>query len=751
MKHVNVLKSVIWVLLVFAILDPTSGYSSSVELLRSQAKLRHQKLLKCIVNNNNDATLCIDKLNLYVEAVNKLKTGELKDNDFNKTIKFIEKSLFYYYKKAVATNDIKYYDKAEILSASLLKVSPKSIKYKDILSHCKNRKKGSKVSTLLDHHLNKLLHEKSANKHNINKFTKLLKAGRRYYKVLNTGTKNNIVLLANNHNTGLVQHLNRILSDIKSKKIANFINLNYKLELHDYCKIIPGATKRNKEIVRLTREVNMLVDQYMTHVHETLKSIKNNFISSEYGGFSKSVTKLNIYNKVLEPPIKYITVHHFDNPNWKKYPAFIKNLIFHNNYYSIVLKSVEKYHGGQYEDALKYSEDALIINMADSAIHEKVIELRLSITSKIINELHANSIQLVNDHNYSRAYQLLRHNVFDSQYKQLQTTLTKKHNEFKIRILNLIYESMVAIANKLLKRHSYVKAYQILNNSSYDFNSNQTKFILDKKSEVSQLYYKHITQKVESLFNENKYDSAYNIIADFSLPIDAKSKSEIASLKEMAMHKSFLAMKDNVLIKLNLNDFNVAKRIIDSHTTPVLNSDKNALQDLNRQIYREASKYFIKLASKQKKSGYHMNALRTIYNAKMWIAPERFNSEFHKLRLGFDYSEVQTYDDAMLLMNCNYNIISMLTYPKKAINQICENVFRFVQQIDSTTYRGYFNYRGSRPNEVVIKILYKNAIDAVLEDKDLVVVFRVAGVTKLKRVLSGGVVTIPLLEAIYIK
>ncbi|MHB0972017.1 MAG: hypothetical protein ACYC7A_21765 [Thermoanaerobaculia bacterium] len=187
------------------------------------------------------------------------------------------------------------------------------------------------------------------------------------------------------------------------------------------------------------------------------------------------------------------------------------------------------------------------------------------------------------------------------------------------------------------------------------------------------------------------------------------------------------------------------KAIDDALALPLSPAQQAEVRELWTRTAQEGRAFALAEAKRLNQSGKQFAALMAIEGAKPLGLNQELESYRHQIKRNFNFRQLQSLDQALYFVDCPSDLMQALTFPEKAdSSRYCFGHFEVKEALGNGIFRAKF--LGER--EVILAVTSRNA---VLEGRMIQAVYRVLGPSKVERALTGRIVTLPLLEPIYLE
>jgi len=235
------------------------------------------------------------------------------------------------------------------------------------------------------------------------------------------------------------------------------------------------------------------------------------------------------------------------------------------------------------------------------------------------------------------------------------------------------------------------------------------------------------------------------------LQVDAKLKDEAKKQKAATIDTAVSETIGESASLAAQNEYeNSIKLLTELSSLPLSNAQKARVFSTKKEIVEKGQLYILNVARSLKKEGKDMEALRTKTRAETIGLNNELQEFYTDLKKNFDYAQITNLQDAGYFINCPGGYTTNLTFPMQSNSgQFCEAQIDLSQQLELGMYIGYV--RGNSEQEVKLHLLNRKWAEAILGNKTIDAVFRIEGISKVKRALTGVESFLPLLGINYLQ
>lgn len=290
-------RSVYIVMFVLSFFVSQLGFASSDVLQKSISDIKYEKLLKCIKNNNNDISLCINKMkDFFKEEIKFIKTSDMKDIDsqrLNKTIEYLKKSTDIFYSKAKSASNLSYYEKAAKCAELLIQLSEKFENYEYMIEEYKAVKFGKLSTTSMNVLLDKIDNIHYPSSEFCNTFGGLVKIVKSENNHIEKNAIDKVYKIGNKCTVSYIDHLNNILKSLKLIKKPIFGDILTEFLIYQISLQLPKVKDNNIQTIEdLHGKISETIEKHFNSLTAVQKEMFDYYFNDRFDEITNQISSM---------------------------------------------------------------------------------------------------------------------------------------------------------------------------------------------------------------------------------------------------------------------------------------------------------------------------------------------------------------------------------------------------------------------------------------------------------------------------
>ena len=345
----------------------SSSVKSSDFLLESTANKKYANFSTCLKSAGNFFTLCIDELQDFIIAENKLirnsNTDKSKDR-LRKVVKYLKQSTDIFIDEAYTTNDPTDFERASSAARFLSKLSSEyKSEYQNFISQASARKKGRTVSLALENYFKTV----EANEPSIEIVEKLIQIALPIYDSLDDDLRSKLDRFFSGFVDRYVVELELINQAIVSSKVPDDKKLKYRYETYEMIIAISQIDPRSIEISKLKAQIGEAVSNHFKAIQLETNQLNKKFLAGEKLDSAQVDMQVEYINYFFE--LSSLISKHASSA-FDEVPVFsdsdLNNYSNHQDFYLKAVSAQQAVDRNLFSEGIKILQTAIQVSYQDS-------------------------------------------------------------------------------------------------------------------------------------------------------------------------------------------------------------------------------------------------------------------------------------------------------------------------------------------------------------------------------------------------